>query len=110
MVTLFLGSFNQNLQFDTIFQTIPADLCKEKERAPGKESDIFVANCAGGFLLMQADEEQHWSSVKVDNRKRSQVPRVPTGSLLLKVGNYPGTHWQARRIFLMFFVAVTSGG
>lgn len=49
---------------------------------------------------MQADEEQHWSSVKVDNRKRSQVPQVPTGSLLLKVGNYPGTHWQARHIFL----------
>ena len=59
---------------------------------------------------MQADEEQHWSSVKVDKRKRQQVPRVPTGSLLLKVGNYPGTHWQARHIFLMIFVAVTSGG
>ena len=52
---------------------------------------------------MQADEEQHWSSVKVDNRKRQQVPRVPTDSLLLKVGNYPGTHWQARHIFPMFF-------
>lgn len=47
---------------------------------------------------MQADEEQHWSSV--DNRKLQQVPGFPRVSLLVKVGNYPGTHWQARQIFL----------